>query len=239
MMNNIYFKIPKIIIPWTWNFVIALLLLTLICGVVHELGHHVVNMALGEDSYMSFSAAGIPKDPSTPQALPLHDMLLGLAGGMLITYFLSYLGLFLMLFSRRFQLVGLLLVFVNTIHRLPKPAAFDEEKFLLILSLDPNLIYFTLVPLMLFPLIIAILLIANKRKFLTAVGIIILILVFYGLRVQADFIFFLDPFMETGQLFPAVFGINVYVIILTLFALALFSGKYIRCLLPNKEKVKK
>ncbi len=105
-------KIPKMIMPWNWNFVIALLLLTLICGVVHELGHHVVNISLGEDSYMSFSAAGIPKDPSAPAEVLSHNMLLGLAGGMLITYFLAYLGLFLLLFSWRFQLLGVLLIYV-------------------------------------------------------------------------------------------------------------------------------
>jgi len=58
-------SLPKTNILLDRNFIIAFLLLALISSVLHELGHYVINIALGGDVYMTFSAV-MPKDPSAP-----------------------------------------------------------------------------------------------------------------------------------------------------------------------------
>jgi hypothetical protein len=228
------FNLPKVNIHWSLNFVIAFILLNFICAVIHEFGHYIVAVALGNAQYMTFSA-GVPKDLSIP--IDSYGMLLSLAGGMFVTYFLAYLGLFLLLFSKRFQILGISLIIINTIHRLPKPAAFDEEKSLSILGLDPNLVYFTIVPLMLIPLIIAVISIVNKRKLLTAGGLVVLTMAFYEVRVWVDSEFFITPLIN-GEILPNIFGIHIYVVIVTLVTPVIFIGKYARYLLPGDNEIK-
>ena len=224
-------SLPKTNILLDRNFIIAFLLLALISSVLHELGHYVINIALGGDVYMTFSAV-MPKDPSAP--ISADHWLLALTGGPMVSYFLIYLGLYLLLFSKRFQLLGTSLVLINAPARVL--SAFDETKIFSILGLDPGLVYLYLIPLfVLIPIIVVYMSIVNKRKYLIIGGLILLSLAFGAIRVTIDKEFFMNPFFEEGYIFPDVFGINIYMVILSLIALALFFGKYVQYLFTKQH----
>ncbi len=222
-------NLPKVNILWNWNFVIALVLLVFICLTLHEFGHYMGGKALGEDVYMSFSFV-FSEDWQVPPPL------LELVAGPIVTYLLMYLGLFLLLFSVRFKLLGVVLVFpCGFLFSL-----FDETQIFSILGLEHNLIYLYKVPLMLIPAIIVYLSIANKRKYLNIGSLFIIGALFYGVLVfLIDIPFFMNPFVGEGVVFLNIFGINIYVILLTLIALALFFGKYLRYLLPTNTNIHK
>jgi len=138
-------KIPKVNIPWNWNFIIAFLLLYLIGAGLHEFGHYMVAKAFGQDIYLTFSGG----DYGTA-ASPMHEIIILIAGP-LVTYSLMYLGLFLLLFSMRFKLFGVILVFLSGFQIF---SPFDEAHAFSILGLEPTLIYLYKIPLILVPFII-------------------------------------------------------------------------------------
>jgi len=224
-------NLPKVNIPWNLNFVIAVLLLYLIGAGLHEFGHYMVAKTFGQDIYLTFSGGdyGIA-------ASPMHDIIVLIAGP-LVTYSLLYLGLFLLLFSMRFKLIGVILVFLSGFQIF---SPFDEAQIFSILRLEPNLIYLYKIPLILIPFIIAYLSIDNKRKYLSVGALFILSGLFFGvLIVQViDGTFFIGPLKE-GAIFPNIFGINIYMIVSYITALALFFGIYVQYLLPSRKEARK
>ena len=222
-------NLPRIEVSLNRDFIIAFLLLALISSVLHEFGHFVVEKSLDKDMYMTFSAV-IPRDHSTFSS---SEWLLGLAGGPLVSYSLIYGGLLLLLFSKRFQLLGILLVIINAPTRIL--STFDEEKMFSILEIDPNLVYLYLIPLfVLIPIIVVYMSTANQRRYLIIGGLILLSLVFGTIRATLDKEFFIKPFFD-GKVFPDIFGINIYMVIMSLIAFALFFGKYGRYLLSDNN----
>ncbi|PKP56231.1 hypothetical protein CVT91_13655 [Candidatus Atribacteria bacterium HGW-Atribacteria-1] len=231
------FNLPKIKIPWNRKFIIAFSLMTFLCIQAHEFGHQLIATILCETpGYMTFAYANIGGECS-----PI-DEVLELAAGPLVTYSLTWFGVFLLLKHRKYALLGCSLIFANTVlDRIIFGTLIGDERNIGEFIGHPFVVLFVVILLVLPPLLIAYKSIKNKRKLLVFLSFLIIPILATGfIIIMPDTFFLFNPLMENESTFPIplVFGIPIIVIIVDVIVLALFFGKYVQFLLPNKKDVK-
>ncbi|PKP61614.1 hypothetical protein CVT91_02540 [Candidatus Atribacteria bacterium HGW-Atribacteria-1] len=101
-------NLPKTTTLLNRGFVIAFLLLTLLCMQAHEFAHHIVGgISCGEFGYMTFNHFW------TIEGCSFTGSALAVAAGPLLSYTLMWIGMFLLLKSKRYELLGFCLIFAN------------------------------------------------------------------------------------------------------------------------------
>jgi len=228
------FNLPKIKIPWNRNFAIAFLLLMFLCLQAHEFAHYIVGMFLYPGpKYLTFAYVwGV--DAYTEVRLAET------AAGPLLTYALTWIGMFLLLKYRKYALFGCSLIFANVaFDRIVFGAFIGDEHDIGEFIGHPFAVFFFIILLVLPPLLIAYKSIKNKRKLLVFFSFLILPVLAKGFIIMPDTYFLFNPIMGNESTFPIplVFGIPIIVIIVDVIVLVLFFGKYVQYLLPENNNI--
>lgn len=222
------FNLPKINLPLKTNFIIAFLLLTFLLWGAHELTHHLVaGVICGEFGYLTFNKFW------QKNCYPAE--LIAVAAGPLLSYALMWTGMFLVLKSKKYSLLGLALIFATgPIARLFSGfTRGDESNFGFVGTLFSLLLTLP-------PLIIAYQTIANKKRFFVFLYFFLALPFFLVL----PFIF-LDnwlviPMIKMGQKtgifpLPLVSGIPLIIIFFYTLAATIFFSKYLNYFFPQRN----
>lgn len=208
------------------KFIIAFLLLTLVCWAIHELTHHLVGwLACGEFGYLTFNKFW------QKNCYPAE--LIAVAAGPLVSYILIWAGLLLLLKSKRYNLLGYSLIlasgpFARLIAGFTKG---DESNFGtagILIS-----IFLTLPP-----LIFAYQVIANKNRMLVFLYFLIILPIILVAPIILFDNFFLVPALtaekQTGNtLISAIFGIPIIILVFYFAVFIIFFTRYLKYLLPD------
>jgi hypothetical protein len=226
--------IPRITIPRTLSYVFAFLLLEFACMQAHELIHHVVGrMVCGAWGSMTFSLFYLAPGCFETTNIALLSTLAGPA----LSYFLMWLGMLLVL-KNRCGLLGLSLIFANLpFARFISVAMMGGDEMVIgrrvIGAGAYPLILCMVILILLPPLVVALKSIANKRRWLIFLALLLLTLAYDALIKRV----LLAPLIDRWEVFASpVFGIPLFIICVdavVLIALACYS-RYLR----DREKLR-
>lgn len=237
----------KVIIPLNLNYIIAFLFLLFLLMQVHQLLHHVVGEILcGKVGYLTFDKHQFATE------LSYSGIILATIPGPLVNYVAMWIGMFLLLRSERYNLLGFSLIFASMpLVRFLASFIGDEYKFgfwsgqIIGLSkgYSPIIGMIIIILVILPPLIVAYKALRSWRIFL---GFLFLPVIAYTV-----FIFFPDhtlvvPLVEktakTGisltSLVSLFWGLPIILIIAIVVVTILFFAKYVRYLLPQEGESK-